>query len=460
MAKDILIDISERDVLVGKTGAATRSFFDVVWGDILDGDDGSKLYANVVIPSNRINTLTPGSDGCYYMYIKVDYMPSNRYFYFRFVYGTDGYRPISDFDMNLPGEAPAYSYVFTDEYARKIMASQLMMVNLDGYLLIRFYKSGHDIFDRAYVYDGVESDFLTGFSDDQSAQTLAICDAGKYYRYPTTGIGITDYINSVVVNSGIANKILNQYEADGVSVSNATFASQTGRLQVELASNNVEDETEGLTPANKLDLSALSIMTDAYIRSLNYMDTSNKELFLSMMVEYDEYIGLVFLNDSTSTMHALSGTTANGEILNADGTTSPSQAYSTITVDMESGVFIVFDIPHYNADPEHPVMCLYDAYGTMVYADTVGADRSLGDEYMQCAYIAKPCTLKYSILTADIALGHGISQLEDTWDNYKNIAIIPVDSITGDVSGLIYIGSNITDIVENTQSGEIITNRT
>jgi len=459
MAKDILIDIDERDVLVGNEGAGTRTFFDVIWGDILDGDDGSKLYANVVIPTNHINTLTPGSDGCYYMYIKSDYMPSNRYFYFRFVYSAEVYRPISDFDANLPSEAPAYSYVFTDEYARKIMASQLMMVNVDGYYLIRFYKSGYDIFDRAYLYDGLETDFLSGYSDDQSAQVLAICDAGKHYRYPTTGIGITDYINSVVTNSDIAGKILSQYESDGVSVSDASFTSATGRLQVELAAKEPDVEAVPLISIDKLDMSIISAMTDSYMRAMNYMDTSNKELFLSLMAEYEEYIGLVFLNDSTSTMHLLTETVEEGQILNADGTASASPSYTVVTVSMESGVFVVFDVPHYNSDDEHPVMCLYDSYGTMVFADTVGADRSLGNEYMQCAYIAKPCIMKYCILTEDYEAGHGIFQLEDTWDNYKNIAIIPVDSITGDVSGLIYVGSNITDIVENVNSGEIITNR-
>ena len=92
----------------------------------------------------------------------------------------------------------------------------------------------------------------------QSSQLLSICEPGKYYRYPTSGIGTTKYIGSVVSNTDLGDKIIEQFKNNGISVQDAEFDASTGELQV-IFFNEEIDQDEGLLEISELDVSEVDV---------------------------------------------------------------------------------------------------------------------------------------------------------------------------------------------------------
>ena len=261
--RDILVNVGSGDLLLATGERDEHSFFDVVWGRILDNDDTNTLYANIVIPTRKLGQLKPDDDGRNLINAKSPYYPYNKPFVIRLVelVGNEQYTEIEQSSCDFPVVSLAYN-----SGGRRINACELPFINIDGYFLVNisFGEEGAD--NIAEIYTADKTDFAIGGSDTQASRLLAICDAGKYYRYPTTGIGITDYVNSVVAHSDLGDKISKQHQDNGIPVQEAEFDATTGELQV-IFSNEKTADDEGLVPVSELDLSELDI-TDDMLREL------------------------------------------------------------------------------------------------------------------------------------------------------------------------------------------------
>ena len=269
--KDILVNVDSGDLMFSTGNISAHMFFNIIWGSIFGNDSENTLYANVIIPSRKLNKLTVDDQGRCLLYAKATYHPYNTLFVVRLVLDNNGhYEKIQQANCVFPVESKAY---FSDNSQTRINASELPYINIDGEYLFKL-EFGDNNVNKAFVYTANNTDLLVGGSDLQSSQLLSICEPGKYYRYPITGIGATRYIGSVVAHTELGDKIIEQFKSNGISVQDADFNARTGELQVVFFNEEVEEET-GLQDASALDVSEIDISDieiDAIAEEINLDD--------------------------------------------------------------------------------------------------------------------------------------------------------------------------------------------
>lgn len=260
--RDILVNVNSGDLIFSTGDMSSHIFFDIIWGKLFSNDSSSKLYANVIVPVRKLNKLVADDQNRYLLYAKAAYYPYNTPFVVRLVSENNGtYTKIQQSSCAFPVESNA---CFPDGDKTRINASELPYINIDGdYLFKLEFGSGN--VNTAYVYTANSTDLLVGGSDLQSSQLLSICEPGKYYRYPITGIGATNYIGSVVSHTELGDKVMEQFKNNGMSVQDADFNSRTGELQVIFFNEDVEEET-GLKNVSDLDVAGLDV-SDADIEA-------------------------------------------------------------------------------------------------------------------------------------------------------------------------------------------------
>lgn len=84
------------------------------------------------------------------------------------------------------------------------------------------------------LYSGAETDFRIGLSKAQNEAFLLKATAGNLYQYPTTGVGLIDYLHSNLENNGLAAKLQSEFIADNMVIKNAYMDSNTGELLLEV----------------------------------------------------------------------------------------------------------------------------------------------------------------------------------------------------------------------------------
>lgn len=264
LAKDIQIDIDSADLIISDTSNKRQTIFEVVWGNVLDGDAQDDLYANIIVtPENQSTLIYDEENNTGSCYVHFPYYPSTSLFKIRFVTLNDGeYQPYSNNFYNK--EFDSFSYVKNWLSENVVSASEIRLININGLTLVLFQSDENG--DKAYIYSNEKTDLLVIESDDQSAQLLAICAPTKYYRYPTTGIGITNYLNSVVKHSDIGDRVISEFENDGTPIQTANFDPSTGKIATTFIPRNIEEDNSVLTDMDDLDVKLLKRATDQNIR--------------------------------------------------------------------------------------------------------------------------------------------------------------------------------------------------
>ena len=253
--RDILVNVDSGDLLLSAGDMSAHLFFDIVWGSLFNDDNANILYANIIIPQRKFSKLQPDSQSRYLVYARTAYYPYNQPFQVRLVLLNNNgeYEHISQSVSRFPVESLAY---MPGETLMRVNACELPAINIDGNFLFKLeFGTTNNV---AYVYTADNTDLLVGGSDLQSSQLLSICEPGKYYRYPTSGIGTTKYIGSVVSNTDLGDKIIEQFKNNGISVQDAEFDASTGELQV-IFFNEEIDQDEGLLEISELDVSEVDV---------------------------------------------------------------------------------------------------------------------------------------------------------------------------------------------------------
>ena len=261
-----MLNVMSGDVLMGNVQKSIV-YYDVVWDKLFDTDQ--LLYANVVIPYNNLNLVdfneTEGSDVVLSIYIKALYHPENSVFKIRFVTNVDGvYHNVHEYKPAIPSALDCLCRTTYGSEPVEIKACQLPMVNIDGNYRILVIK-GEDESYKVNLFSASSTDFIVSDNEDQAAQLLAICGPGKYYRYPTTGVDVTKYINSVVHHTDIGENLYDQFKADNKDISDADFDSNTGVLDTKFNSYSVTDPNVQLLDVSLLDTKLFRFATDEYV---------------------------------------------------------------------------------------------------------------------------------------------------------------------------------------------------
>lgn len=113
------------------------------------------------------------------------------------------------------------------ETLRNVYASELPSISETGF----FVKLEGGI---ARLYASSQSDFNIVKAGRQNANCLLACFPGSNYRYPLTGVGLARWLNSNnVASASLAQTLQSEFEADGVTINNASFNYDTKQMELD-----------------------------------------------------------------------------------------------------------------------------------------------------------------------------------------------------------------------------------
>ena len=478
MAKDILVNTQSGDWLVSESNPQT-AYWNVVWGKLFDFDESE--YMNIIVPSAYINKIQY-KDNQFECLIQADYNPVNDVFLARLVVenvATGKYNLIQDYSTNAPDAMGVVYYPTYTSRPQDINACQLPLVDVDGKFKILFKRYNNSNFSRAIIVSAKDSDFTIGESDSQSAQLLARCAPGKYYRYPTTGLDLAKYINSVVEHTDMTTQLVKQFSADSKQISEAEFDSNTGDLQIVLSGTEEADD-KNLTASDKLDVDLFRIADDDFIRAA-YKEAQSiaddNDTFVEDLMSTSSFMGIYDIGNSAELDKTVPTITSG--ILRNNGTIGDSTSSFVATMKLEAGRLYAINYPTsivrthvITARPlamewlHNAIFALY-ADDQPIYIDTPFRT-SYAHEMLRyketfsnrrCFIPLKDLTIKFYAGNSDTYLsanGYGIYPVSDISGNYNSILGLAENPITGKVTGIITNHSLIDDIKIDVKTNQIL----
>ena len=449
MAKDVLLNVRSGDVSLKNSNGFT-DYMDVVWGDVFPSD--TETYMNIIVPTKKRGLLS-FENGELLINVHCPYNPNCNTFIVRILFSTaTGYKKWVGDDGD--GEYPAYWRMGIDGSDVRVGASELPLMNVDGNYLVRLVSGESSDQCRAYLYSAYSLDFEVGEADKQSAQLLSLCAPGKYYRFPTAGVDVTRYINSIVANTDLGRKLQNEFDSDSKTISDATFDSVTGNLDVSFSGTSIESDGN-LTPVEDLDLELFHLADDDYMKLLldEIGDGYNTESAILSFEELDNIFGVYFFDDldAKRTYDEI----IYGRTLAQSGSYMNRGDHQIVTKKLKAGTFIQF---RYNKG--------YDSYLRFVlkrgneqiykYHNQVGDWLQWNnDEFRVSAIVLVDCTIVYSINRVAYNNGYGVYVVEPTHENLKDLLVITTDLTTSKFIGYTTPNSNIVGVTIGNQSGQI-----
>lgn len=119
-----------------------------------------------------------------------------------------------------------------DGLSSPVHIARLLQLNDKGYYNLQF-RNGYFA-----IYSGHETDFEIKASLKQNEVFLLKAFAGNLYQHPTTGVGLIEFLHGNFENSGLAQKLQQEFDNDKMIINNAYMDSATGELYMEIAEKN------------------------------------------------------------------------------------------------------------------------------------------------------------------------------------------------------------------------------
>lgn len=460
MVKDILIDVNSSDILMDDNLDENSLYYKTVWGNLFEEDEGGNItYLNIIVPLAYANNIKYNSDDTYSCNVKVKYYPSVDIFYIRFVTQINSvYRKISN--QQIPELSQAKVYNHGDFELLDLTPAQLILINSSGYYTILFKKESVYNIPNAEVYSMTDTDFLIGLSDDQSAKLLALCAPGKNYRYPTTGVGITDYINGVVENSDLNSKLLDEFDKNKTPILDAEFDPSSGELNVS-QSPEAEENDEPSTAKENLDLQLISMTNDEYIRSFSSSSVTDEVSytdFLADIVEKNDIYCIYGLEGAKLSVLNDSFSADKGYTFVKDGFGGyykevAKTGYYAVTVNLKKNDIVRFKL---TGDVPTVFVTKTNNIAEKEVFDTKWFNLFNKDEYGSCGIVKEECYIHYCIkadkFKTELA---GVFKFNISADALKDLLVIIHDKHTSRLLGYITPNSNIYDVKMHKISGQI-----
>ena len=309
-------------------------------------------------------------------------------------------------------------------------------------------------FNVAMIYSAYQTDIEVDEADNQSAQLLSLCGPGKYYRFPANGVDITKYINSVVANTDLGQKLQSEFESDSKVISDATFDSGTGDLNLAFDGDNTERGGK-FTPIEDLELEVFQIADDKYIESVvtQLTEDIDPEKVVLSFGELSEVYGVYTFDGAKKTR--LSDSVVQSLIFDADGNTQSRGDYMIVKAAVRANSFIQFNLPD---NYDSPIIFTLANGSRVIYRDYPYAKdgRWFNDEYKMSAIVLKDCVISYAISRAAFSLhGHGVFVAEQDIQSVKDFLVVTLNKVTSKLTGYVSTNTNIKEIRLNQQTGQI-----
>ena len=457
MAKDILINTQSGDWIASDNTIQTM-FWNVVWGKLFDSDEAE--YMNIVVPNGYINKVHYKNRE-FQCYAIANYYPVNSTFLVRLVVynvATNEYEPIQKYSIDAPEPMGAVYFPVYTEKSQDVEACQLPLINADGKFVVLFKKYENSNFSRAIISSAENADFNIGDSDSQSAQLLAKCAPGKYYRYPTTGLDLTKYINSVVEHTNLTDSLVKEYASDLKQVIEAEFDNSNGDLKILFSGTNEATDTN-LMPTEKLDVELFRLADDDFVRAAykqaqTIVDDNGD--FIDEISSIANFYGLVDVGASASL------DTISPQITQGKNDWGWSGTWYCAEMVLEAGRIYALNYPsniiQYNDNNGFQHGSLFAIYKEKeaIYVDEPFFSSGLFDAILyRNSFNCRRCFIPLEELTIRFYAGgtpnylekngYGIRPVSDIQGNYDSILGLSVNNITGKMTGIVSSHSSIED---------------
>lgn len=187
-------------------------------------DNEKRCYGEIILPPE---TDVRNVENCIF-YVPIDYFPVYKDLYLRLRVDRESIHP--EYIINKTDNGiwfPVYRYDYDERTSVKL--SELMTLNENGIFQL--------IVENGYIsmYSGNQSDFIIKASLQQNEIFLLKAFAGNLYQYPTTGVGLIDFLHGNFENTGLADKLQQEFSSDRMVINNAYMDSQTGVLYLEVS---------------------------------------------------------------------------------------------------------------------------------------------------------------------------------------------------------------------------------
>ncbi|NDV80047.1 hypothetical protein [Dysgonomonas sp. 511] len=209
-------DVNLTDQLTNKT------LYEFVFLEEVEGLDNEKYcYGEVVIASpNQSNA-----------YVQTPYIPCYKELKIRFRIDNGDGAP--EYIINKTDNKHWFPVSLKfDGKERTIHLAEYRNINEKGIFNL--------IFDSVelLLYSGDETDFIIKAALTQNETFLLKAFSGNLYQYPTTGVGLIDFLHGNFENTGQAAKLQQEFEKDKMIINNAYMNSSTGELLLDVTEKN------------------------------------------------------------------------------------------------------------------------------------------------------------------------------------------------------------------------------
>ena len=439
-----MINMKEHDLLTEDKSNAALPMFDSLWDNIFDEDkEIDILICNIIIPEAYWSMVQYENNEMTCRF-RSAYMPDTRNFRIRLVGLKDGKYYIfpqvrGDFGL------PANSYALNNNIAAPISACMLPYIDIDGEFLVKLVQNNKsEILDKAYLYSAKSSDLTISFSDDQASQLLSLCLPGNYYRYPTTGVGVTRYLNCVIAHSDLQKVLESQFDADKKPIQDAEFDNETGQLDVIFYPEKEVSDSD-LVPVEELDMDFFDQFSDDFVRkNIVITDLSDND-FISSLSTYENILSLVwFKNDGTNAIR-IADQVEDGKF-NGVGEIEANSEYFIVTATLEADSIIMFDDENEDLVNDSPIFIINDVDESRLYTSLVEQPYWISEYCHKCFILKHRAILRYMISKEQFRAGRGLFVIPQTSENLKNMIGVVQDVNTGRLLGIVSDSTNISDI--------------
>lgn len=444
MVRDLILDMEERDLLTEDKSNAAEPVFDSLWGNLFDEDEAIDiLICNIIIPEAYwdIAKLQNNEMTCRFTSV---YVPNTNNFRVRLVGLKNGEYRVFDSIRGGFG-IPANSYALSKNIATPIQACMLPYIDIDGEFLVKIVQSSQsDILDKAYIYSSKSTDIRINHSDDQAAQLLSLCAPGKNYRYPTTGVGISGYLNCVVAHSDLHKVLEAQFDSDKKPIQDAYFDNETCGLDV-IFNPEQEIPDVDLESLDMLNVDFFDLFTDDYVRRNVVLNEVSDMDFIDILDKYEYVQNLIMFQDETTTVTHIASDVKAGEF-DGEGNIIESNEYFIVTATLDGNTIIMFDDEQEDEVKGAPIFIINDHDETRLYTSLVEQPYWITEKCNKCFILKQRSTVKYMVKQERFKTGKGLYIVHQTSENIKNMVGLVQDIHTGRLLGIVSNNTNINDM--------------
>lgn len=445
MVRDLILDIKERDLLFEDKSNANMPVFNSVWGNIFDEDEAVEvLICNIIIPEGYWRSIEYQNDEFICRFTS-PYVPDIRNFRIRLVAIHEGHYSLF---ASIRGDfgIPVNSYAISKNMAAPISASMLPFIDIDGQFLVKLVRNPNsELLDRAYIYSSKITDLNINYSDDQASQLLSVCMPGKSYRYPTTGVGIIKYLNSIIDHTDLQTVLETQFAGDNKTILSADFDNETCNLDV-LCNPEKAIEDENLEKVDNLNFGFFDVFSDDYVRRNIVLNELSDTDFISSLNQYDNVLNIFLFTDSTTAITRITDNVENGKF-DSEGNIVDSEAYCIVSATLESGTIVMFDDETEDNFHESPVFIINDYDETRLYTALIEQPYWIAETCHKCFILNKRSTIRYMIDKTQFHAGKGLFVVDQTSNNIKNMLALVQDPNTGHLLGIVSDNTNLSDVI-------------